>query len=99
VKKGALAVTVASASGLGDTGALVQELRKLLAASDGCLRHAGGGELALKLTIDKSGKVVKVELVRGPAPALACLKARVMHLQTTTRASGASGTAEVVIGL
>jgi Ca-activated chloride channel family protein len=88
-------VTVASASGLGDTAALVRALRALVVANRACL----GGELALRLTIDGAGKVTKVEVVRGAAGALACLEPRLRALVSATRASSRTGVAEVVIRL
>jgi hypothetical protein len=57
------------------------------------------GELALKLTIDGAGKVTRVELARGDAGALACLKSRLVGLVTATRAASHSGLVEVVIAL
>jgi Ca-activated chloride channel homolog len=97
-KESAPAVTVAGATGLGDTTALRQQLRALVAANRACLAPFSG-ELALKLTIDCAGKVTRVELVRGDAGALACLKGRVLALVTGTRAASRTAVAEVVIRL
>jgi hypothetical protein len=89
---------VAAATALCDTAALLQQLRALVTANRACLAPFAG-ELALKLTIDGAGKVTRVELVRGDAGALACLKGRVLALVTGTRAASRSGMAEVVIRL
>jgi hypothetical protein len=94
----AAAVTVARASGVGDTAALLRQLEQLV-GKGGCLSRHSTRELALKLTVDGAGKVTRVELVRGDARALACLKGRVMSLVTATKATGANGTVEVVIRL
>ncbi|HXU81439.1 MAG TPA: hypothetical protein VN914_08575, partial [Polyangia bacterium] len=98
-KKVSPVLSLASTTGLGDTKALVQQLRTLVVTNRACLARSGGGELALKLTIDRAGKIVKVELVRGPAAALGCLRSAVAGLVTATKATGLSGVAEVVIAL
>jgi Ca-activated chloride channel family protein len=89
-------LTLISATGLGDTGALLQRLRTLVVANRACL---GAGELVLKLSIDGAGQVTSVELVRGSPSALGCLKRRVVGLMTGTRAATQPGVAEVVIRL
>jgi len=98
--KPASVVTVTSASAVGDAAALVKQLEQLMGRGGGaCLMRVFTRELAVKLTIDGAGKVVKAELVRGDARALACLKPRVMSLVSATKAVGATGTVEVVIRL
>jgi Ca-activated chloride channel family protein len=98
-EKPALRLVVSRATSLGDTAALARGLEQVIRGNSGCLSLFSTRELALKLTIDGAGKVVKVELVRGDARALACLKGRVLGLLTSTKAAGGSGTAEVVIRL
>jgi hypothetical protein len=98
-QEGGPAVTIVSEKGLRDTASLVEQLRRLVAVQRRCL---GSGELALMLTIDGSGKVTKVALVRGDAGALACLKGRVLGLMTGSRPVGGLpgiATVEVVIRL
>jgi hypothetical protein len=98
--KGAARVTLGTVSAVGDPQALLRQVQALLPRIDRCQGRPPGGELALKLTVDGAGKVVKVELARGPAAVLGCLRRHLLGLVTAARATGATpGMVEVVIRL
>jgi Ca-activated chloride channel family protein len=94
---GPVRVTVSRALSTGDTQALVRRLEALASERGACFAPPAAGELAVKLTIDGAGKVVKVERLRGDARLVACLKERLVGLVTATKAAGGTGTVEVVI--
>jgi len=74
---------------LGDTRALVGAIEARLAQ---CSDH---GEIKLRLTIDASGKVIKVDVLSGNG---SCLQKKLMGLTTPTKPVGAdTGTLEITL--
>lgn len=81
---------------LSDAGALLRAIDAKLAEAKGCFTAAGS--LKLRLTIDKAGKVIKVELVTGDAKAAECFKGKLLGLSSNAKAEGAAtGTYEVTL--
>jgi hypothetical protein len=76
-------------SQLGDTRALVGAIEARLG------QCGESGEIKLRLTIDASGKVIKVDVLSGTA---ACLQKKLLGLTTPTRPVGAdTGTLEITL--
>ena len=78
---------------LGDTRALVKAIERKF--SGAC---AAGGEVKLRLRIDASGKLVKVDILGGDRALGQCLSRALTGLVSATKAQGAdAGTFEVTI--
>ncbi|MBI5547173.1 MAG: VWA domain-containing protein [Deltaproteobacteria bacterium] len=91
-----LMVADLKASGLSETRPLVAAIDQQLKAASGCATAAT--TVKLKLTVDKAGKVVKVETADGDRKLGACLEARLKGLVSATVASeGTSGILEIAI--
>jgi len=90
-------VADAKAAGLSDAKELLQALQERLqkaAASCG----ATAGTLELKLTVDRSGKVVKVEVVRTSAGVLGeCARKTLTGMSSKTVSTAATGTYELTL--
>jgi Ca-activated chloride channel family protein len=98
VPAGQLRLMVADfkADKLSDAGALLRAIDAKLAEAKGCFTVAGS--VKLRLTVDKAGKVIKVEVVSGDAKAGECFKAKLVGLSSTAKADGAAtGTYEVTL--
>lgn len=85
------------ADGLGDTKALLTAIEaKLAEAAKECA--SGEATIKVKLTVDQSGKVIKVELVDAKDAKLGeCLKKKLGNLRSATKATGKSGTLELTL--
>ncbi|MBN2358092.1 MAG: VWA domain-containing protein, partial [Deltaproteobacteria bacterium] len=85
------------AAGLGDTKALIAAIEgKLAAVAKECA--SGETTLKLKITVDASGKVTKVEIIESKDKKLGdCLKKKLTGLSSATKATGKSGTLELTL--
>jgi Ca-activated chloride channel family protein len=90
-------VNVGKTSLVGSTEALASGLRTLLASERAvCLPSAG--PLTLRLTIDATGHVVRVDLTSGKRASEACLRRLLLGLRSATVARvGSQGTVEVTL--
>lgn len=88
-----LSIVDLKATGLGDTRALLAEIDKVLQGAGDC----GSASVRLKLTVDKAGKVVKVEVMTGDAKMGACLQAKLKGLSSASVSDGATGTLEILV--
>ncbi|MGC4120950.1 MAG: VWA domain-containing protein [Myxococcales bacterium] len=88
-----LSIVDLKATGLGDTRALLAEIDKVLQGASDCT----GTSVRLRLTVDKAGKVLKVEVVTGDAKLGACLQGKLRNLSSASVADGATGILEIVV--
>jgi hypothetical protein len=88
-----LSIVDLKATGLGDTRALLAEIDKVLHNARDC----AGASVRLRLTVNKAGKVVKVEVVNGDAALGACLQGKLKSLSSASVSEGATGTLEIVV--
>jgi Ca-activated chloride channel family protein len=89
------AVLASRATGLTDEKALLDALQKRLAE---VVKACGteGATLKIRLTVDKSGKVVKVEVVEAADAKLGkCVQGKVTGITSGARPAGDTGTLEV----
>jgi hypothetical protein len=86
-----LEVRALSSTAISSAEALVTRVKLALAGASGACGLAGGAAIELRLLVDAKGKVTAVDLVRGEARQLACLRRRLLGLASDTRAQGGRG--------
>jgi hypothetical protein len=85
-------VLALGSSGLGDSASLVREVEARLRKEPAARCGAAGADVELRLTVDRAGKVVKVEILKGSGPGVdRCLEAHLAGLRSATRALDAKG--------
>jgi Ca-activated chloride channel family protein len=89
-----LAIVDLKATGIGDTRALLAEIDKVLQSAGDC---ASAASVRLRLTVDKAGKVLRIEVVTGDAKLGACLQGKLKGLSSASLSEGATGTLEIVV--
>jgi hypothetical protein len=91
-------VTVTGSASVGATAPLVAAVRAALASGPATCLAATRGSLKLRLTVDASGKVLRVDLLAGDRAAESCLRKLLGGLSSTTVAVGApAGTIALAI--
>jgi hypothetical protein len=76
-----------------------QALRTLVERAASAVACSAPGPVKLRITLDKAGKIVKVEVVSGDKKAGEALVRKLRGATSTTRAAGDKATVEVTIAV